>query len=150
MTKTQQYVLVLWGNDFHEVQTTYFVTYLRKAKQIVKLVSLTGPRSKGAHGLTLLSDLSLSQALPLANDTQCVIVPGGKQGLLYLAIDPRIQRLFQAARANGAYFVIPQLDSYPPIESSLLPLYTNRLLFYEDDCPVQFVGELVALLKSGT
>ena len=66
MRKLNDYVLVLWAERFDEAAATIFVTVLREAGLRVKVVGLTPPPVSGAHGLALVPDLSLDQALPLA------------------------------------------------------------------------------------
>lgn len=150
MSKKQTYILVLWSSNFDEVQTAFFVTRLRKAGFTVKLVGLSGPKCKGSQGLSFLLDLTLSQALPLAENTICIIVPSGEACLLLLESDPRIRILFDQARSNGAYIVVPTLGSYPPVESSVLSAAVtgNVLLVYEGDWAIgAFVERLLELLS---
>ncbi len=65
MPRTQDYVFVLWGDRFEEVAATIFVAELRQAGLRVKVVSLTRRRVNGGHGLALLPDLTLEEALPV-------------------------------------------------------------------------------------
>lgn len=151
MSKNRKYILVLWSNNFDEADAAFFVARLRAAGLKVKLVSISGPRSKGSQGLKFVPDINLSQALLLAGRIICIIVPGGEEVMLCLESDPRIRILFEQAQANGAYFVIRQLGSYPAIESSTLSpaVTTNTLLVYSGySCLTEFIEDLVELLSS--
>ncbi len=66
---------VLWADRFDETLAALFVAELRKAGLRVKLVSLVGQPSSGAYGLTLVPDLTLEQALPMAHQASCVVIP---------------------------------------------------------------------------
>jgi len=149
MSKNRKYILVLWSNSFDEADAAFFVARLRAAGFMVKLVSISGPRSKGSQGLKFVPDINLSQALLLAERLICIIIPGGQEVMLSLESDPRIRILFEQAQVNPTYFVIRQLGSYPAIESSLLSsaVLSNTLLVYSSYASlIEFVEDLAALL----
>ncbi len=99
---------VLWADRFDETLAALFVAELRKAGLRVKLVSLAGQPSSGAYGLTLVPDLTLEQALPMAQQASCVVIPCGDAGLKRLKNDPRIQQFLVQTHNAGAAFVIDQ------------------------------------------
>jgi transcriptional regulator GlxA family with amidase domain len=101
-------VFVLWADRFDETLAALFVAELRKAGLRVKLVSLAGQPSSGAYGLTLVPDLTLEQALPMAQQASCVVIPCGDAGLKRLKNDPRIQQFLVQTHAAGAMFVVDQ------------------------------------------
>ena len=82
-----------------------FVAELRAAGRLVKLVGLGGKRFAGVHGLTLVPDMTLGQALPHASNAVYVIIPFAGAGLQRFASDPRLQQLCEQARDNGACFI---------------------------------------------
>ena len=67
MIQNNDYIFVLWASEFEETTATIFVTELRQAGLPVKIVGLTRRISKGAHGLALVPDITLEQAIPLAS-----------------------------------------------------------------------------------
>lgn len=101
-------VFVLWADRFDETLAALFVADLRKAGLRVKLVSLAGQPSSGAYGLTLVPDLTLEQALPMAQQASCVVIPCGDAGLKRLKNDPRIQQFLVQTHNAGAAFIVHQ------------------------------------------
>lgn len=99
------FALVLWAPGFDEVAAAVFVTSLRSAGVRVKLVSLSRQLACGSHGLGLVPDLSLEDALPIARDALCVVLPCGSSYIPRLALDPRVRELLVLAQANHATVV---------------------------------------------
>jgi putative intracellular protease/amidase len=99
---------VLWADRFDETLAALFVAELRKAGLRVKLVSLVGQPSSGAYGLTLVPDLTLEQALPMAHQASCVVIPCGDAGLKRLKNDPRLQAFLVQTHNAGATFIVHQ------------------------------------------
>lgn len=99
---------ILWADRFDETLAALFVAELRKARLRVKLVSLAGQPSSGAYGLTLVPDLTLEQALPMAQQASCVVIPCGDAGLKRLKNDPRLQEFLVQTHNAGATFVLHQ------------------------------------------
>ncbi len=104
-TKLRQPILVLWGDGGEETVATIFVAELRAAGRLVKLVGLGGKRLVGVHGLALIPDMTLGQALAHASKAAYVIIPFTGAGLQRFATDPRLQQLCELARSNGAQFI---------------------------------------------
>ncbi|MCP4289824.1 MAG: DJ-1/PfpI family protein [Gammaproteobacteria bacterium] len=126
MATAQDYIFVLWGDHFEEAVATIFVTELRKAGLRVKVVGLSQRRTRGAHGLSLVPDLTLEEALPLANRTACLIIPCPATGLNRLASDPRLADFLHQAQANQATIVVGN----GPIQSDLLPMIPTQVTRY--------------------
>jgi putative intracellular protease/amidase len=99
-------VLVLWAPGFDEVAATVFVTALRTAGLSVKLVSLSRQLACGSHGLGLVPDLTLEEALPLAGAASCIILPCNPPLVRRLAMDPRIRELLGQALTHHATLVV--------------------------------------------
>lgn len=99
---------ILWADRFDETLAALFVAELRKARLRVKLVSLAGQPSSGAYGLTLVPDLTLEQALPMAQQASCVVIPCGDAGLKRLKNDPRLQEFLVQTHNAGAAFIVHQ------------------------------------------
>jgi hypothetical protein len=106
MSKAKDYTLVLWGEQFDEAAAAIFITTLREAGLPVKVVGLTPRRLNGAHGLALVPDLTLSQALLLVDQTICVVIPRVTIGLKRLMNDPRLLELLRQAAVNQASLVV--------------------------------------------
>ena len=99
-------VLVLWGHGCNEATAAGFVTAFRGKGANVTLVALSGRRNMGAHGLTLQPDMPLSEALPLSNTANLVVIPCNVATMTALDTDPRLQELCRRATANGAGFIV--------------------------------------------
>lgn len=137
-------IFVLWGDKFEESAVVTFTTTLRAAGLQVKLVGLTGQRSSGQYGLMLHSDLALGEALALARQARCVIVPCGAAVLKRVENDPRLLDFFQQAVLNDACFVINDRESW---EWSSLPKWVtadNKLIFYSEYPDLQRCAQEVA------
>lgn len=106
MSRTRNYMFVLWADRFDESAATVFVTEFRIAGLRTKLVSLVSHASAGAYGLALAPDLTLDQALPLAGRAACVVIPGGAAAVKRLGDDPRLRIFLAEAHAQGALFVV--------------------------------------------
>jgi len=130
MTKTQGYVFVLWANRFDETTAAIFVTELRKAGLRVKLVSLAGQPTPGAYGLSLVPDMTLEEALPLANQAVAVILPCNAQQMKRMQSDPRLVGFMQVTHEANAQIVVNQaLVDNSGVAPHLLP--PNRLIMYQ-------------------
>jgi len=148
MGRTRQQVLVLWGQDFDEAPATLFITRLRAAGLPVKLVGVSGRYRRGVHGLALLADLTLDQALRLAPDACCIIVPCDQRPIQRMENDPRVRELLAQANANGALFVtgVTLADGASPFQS-VRPAALRAYAPGEDI--VAFVQRVVEGLEAG-
>ena len=104
-------VLVLWGERFEEATAAIFTTRLRQAGLCVKLVGIAGQRPIGKNGLALYPDVSLGEAVRMAENAVCVILPCSAATLKQVEADPRMSDLYRKARVNGATFVVSKSDS---------------------------------------
>ena len=137
MSRSQPTVFVFWSDAFEEAAAVLFVSELRRLGLRVKVVGLRGPQAAGIHGLALLPDLTLGQALPAASQSCCVVLPCPVKRLQMVKNELRLHTFFQQAAANGALFVIGQAEgegsvghqngfvqlaqalNYPPLETLL-------------------------------
>jgi hypothetical protein len=105
MLKAKDYVFVLWSDGFDEMVATAFVTELREAGLLVKVVGVTLRQISGAHGLALIPDLTLDQALSLAAQATCIVIPSRIGRRKRLSDDPRLRQFFEQASSNQARFI---------------------------------------------
>lgn len=106
MTTSCHTVLVLWGKGFDEIAAAIFVAELRRLGKRVKLVGLNSQHLAGQHGVALVPDLPLGQALRSANEICCLIVPAPLAALRQFSYDPRIAELLGLATDSQALFVV--------------------------------------------
>lgn len=146
ISKTNSYVFVLWGDYFEEATATIFVTELRKAGLRVKVVGLTRQRTKGAHGLALIPDLTLEQALPLATHTTCIILPCRLHLAQHLRNDPRLHDFFSLAHSNQAKVVTGQWNEIDLGERGVFLPAENVIIYPEGEDLVEFAREVASSL----
>jgi len=155
MSKYRPYVFVLWGDRFREAEAAIFVTRLREAGLRVKVVGVTPYQLDGAHGLALVPDLSLDQALPLATQALGVIIPATLAGLKRLQHDPRIREFFQQADHHRAQFVLGAVSQAEIIALGWLPYSDDRIILYPscEDLMIfaqELAGRLLAVQVNST
>lgn len=110
MQRSQKYIFILWGNYFEEVAATIFTTQIRKAGLPVKVVGFSSKQTKGIYGMVLRPDLTLEQALRLASEVVCLIIPCTKLGLKTLVTEARLGKLLNQIKTNQGIFVIGALN----------------------------------------
>ena len=145
--KVSDYVFILWGDKFEEAEAAIFATELRQTGLCVKLIGLAGQRSTGVHGLVLLSDLTLSEALPLAHKAICVVIPCNTATAKRIENDPRILDFFEQANLNRAQFVMKQFDKIAAPFAAKLSIPPQQIITYsEDDELTGFARHMAGML----
>lgn len=72
-------IYVFLADGFEEIEALAPVDFLRRAGVEVKTVGVTGDVCRGAHGIDVRSDISLSEVV-LDDRVQGIILPGGMPG----------------------------------------------------------------------
>jgi hypothetical protein len=157
MTPKDVTIFIFWLERFDETSAAIFITQLRRSGCRVKLVGIAGMQSKGEHGLALVPDLMIDQALALADRANCVVFPCSMTGLQRLQNDPRITDFLRRAERNHAQFLIgPTLrpktqqssSTVRPISPSILVAQVNE--YPDDEHLVRFARELAhSLMANG-
>lgn len=114
MSAAQREVWVLWAERFDEATAALFVTEMRAAGLRTRLVSLGGRVAAGSHGLALVADWSLEEALAHRQDVACLVIPAAKEGWQRLTNDPRVNTLMDRLTSGDAALVVG-----PPEAASL-------------------------------
>jgi len=149
MTKPNNYIFVLWGEQFEETAAVVFVTKLREAGLRVKVVGLSRQQARGAHGLVLVPDLTLEQVLPLAAQTIALIIPCSLRIARRLKNDPRLRELFELFYANKAQIVIGHLNGLKSDNLGLFSLTCRDVTVYPgDENLIPFARELAGSLST--
>lgn len=120
-------IFVLWDENFDEQMAITFVSKFRSAGLQVKLVGLQGGQAAGRYGVGLIADMTLSQALPLANSANGVVLPCHSPHFREIDNDPRVQIFFQAASKNKAEFMTGQVR-VSELERFMNPVDVTRCL----------------------
>lgn len=146
MSKNSGYIFVLWGDKFEEVTATIFVTELRKAGFLVKVVGLNPPQIRGAYGLALIPDLMLDEALVLAARANCVVIPGTVRDINRFKNDPRLREFLHRAHANKARLVIGGLNRINVADPELFPTTDNIVFYTVEGNLIGFIRKLAGWL----
>lgn len=126
------YVFILWGDNFEEEVATIFATELRRTGVGVKIVGLTGLQATGVHGLVIAADLTLGQALPLADKAICVIAPCSAVTLQRSEDDPRLPQFFQRVLANQAHLVVSHSSVLKQTSLNTFVTSTTKVTIYSE------------------
>lgn len=94
-------ILILLASGFEESDVITVARRLRHASLLVVLVGLSANPLRGAYGLSLAPDRTLSQVEVEA--AQAVMLPGGRHGVRQLAGDPRVHALLHQVLEQGGY-----------------------------------------------
>ncbi|MCB0061972.1 MAG: hypothetical protein KDE19_07650 [Caldilineaceae bacterium] len=150
MTPSQRCCFVLWGDQCDEVAAVLFVTTLRAAGLRVWVVGVSGRRISGVHGLQLIADLALDEALPLAAQAACVIAPCAPKVLLHFLNDPRLGLFFQTSVQQAVPLLIAQSigEIEQPNPLSTLDLPAAALIIYPaGEALLPFIRSFAATLS---
>lgn len=148
MLKSKDYIFVLWSDGFDEMVATAFITQLREAGLLVKVVGLSLKQIAGAHGLALIPDLTLDQALLLATQATCVIIPTARARSKRLNNDPRLRQFFEQASSNQAEFITGRWPKTRPAGLELPPSVEGKVIVYpETEDIVRFACKIAAQLS---
>ncbi len=155
MTKNNHYIFVLWGKNFDEAAASLFVSGLREAGLLVKVVGLDGPQAAGSYGLVLVTDMPLSKALRLADKTVCIIVPCASPRWTRIQNDPRVGELFDQTQANHGKFVLGTRAEPPTVNGTstaskphLAFCRESAMVYPENSALPDFVRDLVNILAT--
>jgi hypothetical protein len=148
VTASHYAVLVLWGQGFDEIAASIFVAELRRLGIHVKLVGLKSRQSAGQHGLTLVPDLTLGQALRMGDRIHCIIVPAPLAALQPFSYDPRLAELLRSVGEKQPSLVVnalstPQDQSENPFFSSLSTAFLEMYTYPPVDALLLFIQEIL-------
>jgi putative intracellular protease/amidase len=94
-------VLVLVAPGFEEADVSTVTRTLRRSGLSVAVVGLTAGPVRGAYGLSLVPDLTLSEVD--IERPRAVVLPGGVQGSRRFNADPRVHLLLRQVAGQGGY-----------------------------------------------
>jgi 4-methyl-5(b-hydroxyethyl)-thiazole monophosphate biosynthesis len=94
-------VLVPLAEGFEEIEAVTVVDLLRRAGIEVRTAALGRREVTGSHGITVLADIGLDEAV--AADYDMIVLPGGMPGAKHLEADARVIELLQQLAAAGRY-----------------------------------------------
>jgi len=145
----KEYIFVLWGSRFEEAAAALFVTGLRQAGLLVKVVGLTPPPIRGANGLALYPDMMLGEALLLAAQAGGVIIPAGVEHIKPFQNDPRLKYFLYRASANQARLVVRGGNGADEAALELFPAIDNLVMYTAQEDLGAFTARLSGMLQGG-
>jgi hypothetical protein len=95
---------ILWSDYYDDLLAALFAISLREAGWRTRLVGLRGAAHKGRHGLCLVADVSVGQALLCREPLVCVVAPCAPEQINTYG-DARLGEFLGQARRQGALFV---------------------------------------------
>lgn len=93
-------ILILLAPGFEEGDAIYCLDRLRRAGLPVSLVSVSAGLIRSRHGLSVRPD-RLIEGGNGESPPRLILIPGGRESTAVLLTDPRVHRLFAAARDGG-------------------------------------------------
>ncbi|MFA6599936.1 MAG: DJ-1 family glyoxalase III [Candidatus Omnitrophota bacterium] len=94
-------ILVPLAGGFEEIEAVTVIDVLRRAGFRVETASLDAKTVAGAHGLSVVADLTLEDALKA--DYDALVLPGGQPGTDHLRKDNRVLGLVRKMRDGGKW-----------------------------------------------
>lgn len=93
-------VYVFLADGFEEIEALTAVDVLRRAEVDVKTVGIEKTEATGAHGITVRTDITVSEIL-LTNELEAVVLPGGMPGAKNLYDCEAVLNTVRFAASNG-------------------------------------------------
>jgi len=106
-------VYTFLADGFEEIEALCPVDMLRRAGVAVTTIAVHGTSDSrqddrivtGSHGISVLADKGYGEmaAMPVPEDLEMVILPGGMPGAVHLDASPLVDRFLRAAAKKEAY-----------------------------------------------
>lgn len=108
-------VYLFLADGFEEMEAIVPLDILRRADVAVQTVGIAGKETTGAHGITLLSDMTIDAGD--FSDAEAVILPGGMPGTTNLKACKRLTDIVMDVAQAGKY--VAAICAAPSIPGSL-------------------------------
>ena len=140
--------LVFWGSSFDESAAIIFATTLRNAGICVKIVGINGLYATGQNGVTLQSDLAVSDIIAMVDQIHCIIIPCSVCSYQRLSGDPRLSKFFTEAAKRNAIFIVNTSFEFLQTFFPAADQEENVLTYPEQRHLLRFAGMLAHQLSS--
>ncbi len=120
-------VYLFLAEGFEEVEAITAIDFLRRAGVKVTTVSVGGIAARGAHGVLIEAD-TLSERLPLNDETQGVILPGGSLGTQNLKASEDVEKAVTFCYENNK--IIAAICAAPTVLAGLGMLEGKKAACY--------------------
>lgn len=95
-------IYVFLADGFEEIEAITPIDLLRRAELDVVTVGIGDQGVTGAHGISILADITHHQ-VELSKDIEMIVLPGGMPGTLNLEKNPVVQKAIDYAMENNIY-----------------------------------------------
>ena len=95
-------VYVFLADGFEDIEALAPIDILRRANAEVRTVGVTGKEVTSSHGVTVKTDISVSD-IKLDSDLELIVLPGGMPGTLNLEASKGVQNAIDFCAANDKY-----------------------------------------------
>lgn len=126
-------IYLFLAEGFEEVEALCPLDLLRRAELPVKTVGVGGKTVTGAHGISVVADMTEDELLDLS--PEMVVLPGGMPGTLNLEASPVVRRAVTDAAESGAYIaaicaapsILGKMQLLRGVEAICFPGFENAL-----------------------
>lgn len=131
MAQRARLVLVLWHDHFDEIAAAIFVGELRAVGQQVRLVGLGASKNRGKHGLRLVPDTTMTEALAIQEEVEMVVFPCDAWSESIATHDPRLRELLFTLSHQHTRLVVSQnavqtlAHWLPPVAEAFFEVYPS-------------------------
>jgi protein deglycase len=94
-------ICVPLAEGFEEIEAVTLIDVLRRAGFRVETCGLNDLQVRGSHGIAIIADTTIDQALKGAWDL--IVLPGGMPGATNLRDDARVGKLLEESFGSGGY-----------------------------------------------
>ncbi|MCB9137795.1 MAG: hypothetical protein H6642_05550 [Caldilineaceae bacterium] len=137
-----QYVLIIWGKGFDEVDAITFASAMRQSGMRTKIVGIDGANRTGNLGIALMPDMTLEQGIELLSLTVCIILPCHSRQWHRLTQDPRYRMLMQTAAERNIYMVFREDGRTTACCDEIMRPNPSIVLSYHSDYVNEFAFDL--------
>lgn len=97
-------ILLFLADGFEEIEALTPVDVLRRADLDLKTVAVgkSGKTVTGAHGISVLADLTMDEAKAVCPEPEMIVLPGGMPGAKNLDLDRDVDVYISGAYERGA------------------------------------------------
>ena len=113
-------VYIFLADGFEEVEAMTPIDYLERAGVEVTIVGVGTSVPKGAHGVSVMSDISEDMFYPDDN-TEAIILPGGSPGYINLSKSEAVRRAIRLGHGAGK-----KATCYPDMTDQLGDSFVNE------------------------
>ena len=126
-------VYVLLADGFEEIEALFTPDVLRRGGVEVLTVGVGGKNIRGAHGITVVADITIEEA---SGTPEMLVLPGGMPGSSNLDASDAVDALIRRTKAAGGHlaaicaapFVLSRRGLLQGLRATCFPGFENELI----------------------